>query len=171
MHQRPHSLPLACALLLAAAPAFAQWAWIDAKGTRNYSDTPPPPNASVKMLSSPSGMKLAAAEAAPATAAPATAQPATQSGPTLAEREAEFRQRRKDAAATEARSAEAERVRKENEKSCAIAIAAKARYESGNRIRSEKSENMREPMGDAERAAALAQANTVLADCRKAGID
>ena len=167
MRQRPYSLPLTCALLLAAAPAFAQWAWIDAKGTRNYSDTPPPPNAVVKMLASPSGMKLALA----AESAPAGAQPATQSGPTLAEREAEFRQRRKDAAATDAKATEAERVRKENEKSCAIAIAAKARYESGNRIRSEKSENMREPMGDAERTAALAEANAVLADCRKAGIN
>lgn len=167
MRQRPYSLPLACALLLAAAPALAQWAWIDAKGTRNYSDTPPPPNAVVKMLSAPSGMMLAAA----AEAGPATAPPATQSGPTLAEREAEFRQRRKDAAATEARAAEAGRVRKENEESCAIAASAKARYESGNRIRSEKSENLREPMGDAERAAALAQANALLADCRKAGIN
>ena len=122
------------------------------------------------MVSAPSGMRQAmAVEAAPASA---SAQAAPQSsGPTLAERDADFRQRRKESAAAEAKADEDARVRKENEKNCAIAIAAKARYESGNRIRSEKSENVREPMSDEERAAALVTANAVLADCAKAGLN
>lgn len=157
---------VAGALMMAAsAGALAQYKWIDAKGTRHYSDTPPPAGAAVKIVAAPGAMQ----QMLKAQEAPAQAAQAAQAGSTLAEREAEFRKRRTASAEASAKAAEAATVRKQNTETCAIAQQAKARYESGNRIRSEQSENMREPMGDAERTAALAKAEAVLADCRKAG--
>ena len=98
----PVSIPLrfagAALLFFAAQLAHAQYVWIDANGTRQYSDRPPPPGTPPhKILKAPGRLASAPApEASLGAANPATpeARPAAPKGPpTLAEREQAFRKR------------------------------------------------------------------------------
>lgn len=151
-------------LLSASSQALAQYKWVDAKGVRHYSDKPPPAGEMVRVLAAPTSMQRLLEDHNDPIHAAIVAE-----GLTLAESEAEFRKRRIEAQQAQEKAALEAKQRRQQEQSCAIAQAAKERYQSGERIRTERSDNTREPMGDEERAIALARAEAVLADCPKPG--
>lgn len=152
------------AFMLAAASASAQYVWVDAKGSRNYSDRPPPPGTPAsKILKAPKGMEqLIAAAAGPA--APSAEQ--EEAAKLLAAREETYQKRRQESAesAKKARD-EAERAAIKKE-TCDTARAAKAQLESGMRVRSRNSADPYAVMDDKERASEIARANKALASCR-----
>lgn len=156
---------LSALLLGACTLAQAQYAWIDAKGVRQFSDRPPPPDTpSAKILKAP-GKPALDLSAEPAPPAPAEAQ-ATPGAPTLAARDAEFRKRAKDRANEEAKArAEAEQklAQKEN---CASARQYKAQIESGIRIAVTDEAGEKSYLSDEQRAQRLAHVNKVLDACR-----
>ena len=152
------------AFMLAAASASAQYVWIDAKGSRNYSDRPPPPGTpSSKILKAPRGMEqIMAAAAGPATPSPEQEAAAK----SLAVREENYQKRRQESAESAKKSQdEAERaaIKKEN---CDAARAAQAQLESGIRVRSRNSADPYAVMDDKERTSEIARANKALANCR-----
>jgi type IV secretory pathway VirB10-like protein len=160
-------------LLLAAGLSYAQYAWIDAKGMRQYSDRPPPPSTPQdKILKAPRGSLPALVETMPvgaAKAAPqdASAPPSPQGPPTLAQREAGYRQRVKDHAEHERKAAEEAQHKAEQAESCAAARQNKAQLESGVRIGSASPQDgERGYISDAERAQRTARANQILEGCR-----
>lgn len=156
----------AALLLLAAAGAQAQYVWLDANGTRQYSDRPPPPNTPAsKILKAPNqAPQNFYDEPAAETLAPkaTTAKPAS----TLAEREAAYQERVKarneknleDSVAAQNQRAEAQR--------CANARQVQAQMASGMRIRQVGPDGQPQYMSDAERASRSAQAGEALRDCR-----
>lgn len=152
------------AFMLATASASAQYVWIDAKGSRNYSDRPPPPGVPAhKILKAPSGMEqLMAAAKEPAPPAPE----AVSAKEALATREEESRKRRQESAENAKKAQEAARLAAEKKQQCDSARASKAQLESGMRLRSQNAADPRAVMGDEERAAALARTNQALASCR-----
>lgn len=156
------------ALLLASAAAHAQYAWIDEKGLRHYSDQPPPTNTpDARVLKAPRGSAPALPSPAPSSPAPPAPAVPVKAAPTLAEREADYRQRHAAdekagrTAAADAKTAEAKRI------ACAAAARNKAELETGRRLR-------REPalgnavMTEADKAKELAQSVAVLKDCQPA---
>lgn len=158
-------------LFLAAQLAHAQYVWIDANGTRQYSDRPPPPSTPPhKILKAPGRLATAptpeASIDAAAPVAPA-AKPAVPKGPpTLVEREQAFRERAKERAEQERKEAtEAER-RRELAERCEAARDAQAQLASGIRIARFDKDGERSYMSDEEKAAKAAQVNRVLKDCR-----
>ena len=150
-----HALLLLAALV--AAPAFAQYSWIDDHGTRVFSDRPPPPG------TPPSRILKAPRGAAPADAAPAeTAKPAV---PTLADRDADFRKRAAERDADERKAAEESRRKADNAEQCAAARRSEAVLASGVRVADMDDKGERVFVTDEEKARRLAQVRRVLAGC------
>jgi hypothetical protein len=143
---------------LVAAPAFAQYSWIDDHGTRVFSDRPPPPGTPPsRILKAPRG--AASTEAIPAE----TTKPAA---PTLADRDADFRKRAAERDADERKAAQEAQRKADNAEQCAAARRSEAALTSGVRITDVDEKGERVFITDDERTRRLAQVRRVLAGCR-----
>ncbi|QOY92814.1 DUF4124 domain-containing protein [Massilia sp. UMI-21] len=161
------SLPLrliaVCTLVLSSGLAHAQYAWIGENGVRQFSDRPPPPDTPPHKILKAPGRSLPAL--APRSAPDADA-PAAKPAPTLAQREADYRKRllqreeqdKKEAAEAQRRRAQAEH--------CQAARDVRAQVASGARIARFDASGERSFVSDEERAAQLARADRILAECR-----
>lgn len=155
------------ALLLAAGLAHAQFAWIDAKGIKHYSDRPPPPDTPPgKILKAPGKHADPIATPDTADAKPADGAGANAKQPTLADREADFRKRAQDKAKEDKKSAEEARKLQAQRDSCEQAQRYENSLESGMRIAETGNDGSQQWMSDAERARRLAETKDVLASCR-----
>jgi type IV secretory pathway VirB10-like protein len=161
----------AAALLLATGLAQAQYAWIDDKGVRHFSDQPPPAstpgNRIVKAPGKPSVSELLQekpAEAAPDKAPAASPEQAHK--PTLAERDAQNRKREQERAKAEAKEAEEARHKKAQAENCDSARRYKALMDTGIRVADADEHGERRFISDEERAQRAAKANKVIEGCR-----
>jgi len=166
MNRRALRLACAGALMLLAqfAPqlAHAQYSWIDDKGTRVFSDRPPPPGTPAnRILKAPHRLD-ASADSAPAPAAsPAPLDAPKQ--PSLADREADYHKRLAERQEEE-KKAQADAVRKGA--MCAEARRREVLLTSGVRIAQMDVNGERSYVSDEERARRLAGAREALAGCR-----
>jgi hypothetical protein len=167
MTSRRLRLLTAGALMLLAQLAHAQYSWIDEKGTRVFSDRPPPPNTPAsRILKAPRGLQLPEPASSPAPSASAAAERKPAAAPTLAERDADFRKRAAERAENERKAQdEAERNAQQLE-NCKAAREMAAQVHSGMRMARINEKGEREVLGDAQRAEQLQRAERVLAGCR-----
>ncbi|MFC0252857.1 DUF4124 domain-containing protein [Massilia consociata] len=172
----------ATALLLAANLAHAQYSWIGENGVRQFSDRPPPPGTPPHKILKAPGRAAQAPLAAPVSTAVSEAGPAaTQAGtapaappdaggrkgpPTLAEREAAYRERVKQRAEQDRKEGLEAQRRRDLAERCELARQAKAQAESGIRVARMNADGERVFLTDEERAADAARAGRALADCR-----
>lgn len=149
---------LAGALVLASATAWAQYAWIDEKGVRQYSDQPPPTTTpAAKILKLPRGMQ------APTDDVPAAAPAAgAKAAPTLADREADYRKRHAEADKNEANAAGLKAAADSKRVQCDIAARNKAQLDTGRRTRGPDNTIVTEE----DKAKELARVDKVLKDCK-----
>jgi hypothetical protein len=153
----------ASALLLCAGWAHAQYAWIDAKGQRHYSDLPPPPSTpAAKILKAPRQAALAVVEAP----APVAAATPPKGPPTLAEREADFKKRAADRDKRERDAGDEARRNADMAENCNVARRVKAQMESGVRMSTADASGASTVMSDVQRAQELARASKIVAGCR-----
>lgn len=177
-------VPLLVMSLLLALPATAQvYQWRDAQGRMNYSDTPPP-SAPAKTLkpaprSMPGESEVSADETAVETANGQTpdAQPANgdeaakapgaktdaAKPKTMAEKEAEFRQRRVAAAEAEAKAEKERQQAAEKSRSCEQARSQLMGLKSGQRVSRFNAQGERELLDDAQRGAEIERTERFLA--------
>ena len=168
------SLLLACA----AGSAAAQFVWIDASGTRQYSDRPPP--ASVpknKILKEPS-MELRNPRAADVEAAPAPAPgqatvaavkdpAAAPKGPmTTAEKNADYIKRKTDQADKDKKAADEARDAADKAKNCERAQAYNRSLQSGERIATTDKNGEKSYISDDKRAQDARDTQRVLESCK-----
>ena len=150
------------ALLLVANLAVAQYAWIDEKGTRQFSDRAPPASIPLKnILRSPMPIVMPAvgAEAPPPGAPPAPAKlPAS-----VADREADYRKRQLEKAAQDKQAQAQAAIQAQRKVACDAARAANAQLASGIRLRKQDYSFM----DDKQRAAEQSRVNGYLAECNK----
>lgn len=170
MPVRPHLPRLlgAAALLLFAGLAQAQYAWIDEKGVRHFSDRPPPPTTpAAKVLKAPA-KPLAAQPQQDKSAEPtAEAAPAAGAGkPTLAEREADYRKRAQERAKVEQKEAAEAQHRQAKAQDCHNARRYKALLDTGIRVSDVDEHGEKRYISDDERARKAAQASKVIEGCR-----
>lgn len=164
-------LGAATLLLCALAPAHAQYSWIDDKGTRVFSDRPPPPGTpAARILKAPRAATVepygptAPAAAAPAAPAPAPARPAP---PTLAEREADFSKRAAQREQDERKAAQEAQRLAAQEARCKSLKRQEMALSAGTRLSEFDDKGERHYVTDAERAERLAQARSrQAAECR-----
>lgn len=155
---------MAVGTLLAAGLAHAQYAWIDDKGVRHYSDRPPPATVpAAKVLKAP-GKR--ADDAAPAEAQPSQAAPKADAAPTLADREADYRKRAQERAKQEEKAAADAARAKAKAQSCDNARRYKAMLDSGIRVVDTGADGERRYLSDDERAKRAAEADAMLAECK-----
>jgi type IV secretory pathway VirB10-like protein len=154
------------AVLLASAPAHAQWKWRDARGQIHISDIPPPrdvPDKDVLQRPDPAARKPAAAPAAAASAAVPLAAP----GKAAVDPELEERKRKAEqdqAARQKADDKQAKAARSDN---CQRAREQLATMDSGVRVMRVKPDGEREYMTEEQRAGEAQRARTIIAsDCR-----
>jgi hypothetical protein len=155
MNQLWRLLPLA-ALALLPQFAHAQYSWLDDKGTRVFSDRPPPPGTpAARILKAPRGYETADAPAAAPTAAPAE--------PDWKKRELEYRersaQREKDA-----READTQR-RPERDAQCSWARDAQKQLGTARRLEWKNKKGELETISDEDRAREQERVKQILSDC------
>ncbi|MBQ5950426.1 DUF4124 domain-containing protein [Massilia sp. ST3] len=154
----------AALLFFAASLAHAQYVWIDANGTRQYSDRPPPSGTPPhKILKAPG--RLATAPTPEAKAEAAKPAEASKRAPTLAEREAAYKERIRQREEQERKSADESARKRDLAARCEAARDARAQLASGIRIRRFDANGDQGYMTDEEKAARTAQVNQVLKDC------
>lgn len=154
---------LAALLLLGAAAAHAQYVWIGPNGTRQYSDRPPPPGTPAgKIVKAPGRPAMPSPE--PALDAPADS-PA-KAPPTLAEREAAFRERGKAREEDERKHQEEAARQRRLAEHCAAARQTQAQLDSGIRISRIGADGQKTYLTDDEKAARGAQVRRALQECR-----
>lgn len=179
-------------LMLLTQLAHAQYSsWIDEKGTRVFSDRPPPPGTPASRIvkaprelqapAGPDGMAAAApgssagaaatgdataaSAGAPATKAAGTPAAASNKPPSLAEREADFRKRSAERAEQDKKAAlEAERKAARAEQ-CASARDYEAQLTSGTRVAHVDANGERAIMSDEEKARQLERVRRAKAAC------
>ena len=163
----PRLLRAGAPMLLAmmAQLAHAQYSWLDEKGTRVFSDRPPPPGTpSSRILKAP--RMTGSPGASPSSPAPAEAAAEAPKTPTLAERDADYRKRAAQREDTERKSAlEAERKARLAE-SCESTRQYEAQLMSGERVARANRNGEREFLSDEERARLLDRTRRALAECR-----
>lgn len=161
------------ALFLMAQLAHAQYAWIDEKGTRVFSDRAPPASIPAsRILKAPHRLdpRVAPAGAAadasappsPAAAASAAPKPAA---PTLAEQEADFRKRAAQRVADDAKASQEAQRKATLAEQCAALRRNATALASGVRMREFNAKGEQVFLADDERARRLAQAQSSLASC------
>jgi hypothetical protein len=154
------------ALLVFAAAAQAQYVWLDERGTRQYSDLPPPASVPAERILKQPGA-TAVVPPVPVAAAAAAKEGKTPAGPlTLAEREAEFRKRRAEQAEKEKKAAEEARVAEENKKRCERLRDYQRALESNDVLTRRDKNGERQLVSNDERARELAEAKRNLAACK-----
>jgi len=130
----------AAALLASCGAAHAQWAWKDANGRPVYSDQPPPSSVpAARIFKAPRGQMVDA---------PENPQP----GPTLAERNAAYEQRRAGAAERATKEAEEVKASAARAANCENARNNQRALDSGSRIARFNDKGEREFLTDAQRA-------------------
>jgi hypothetical protein len=164
----PARLLAATALMAFASLAQAQYMWIDEKGIKQFSDRPPPPSVPLKnILQAPKGMPSAAnmpAEQVGET--PATEAPRPKAAPALAERNAEFNKRQKDAEEREKKEQADRDEKAAKADNCERARDARRALDSGARIGTTDKNGERSVMSDEQRDAEIKHTDKVLTGCK-----
>ena len=153
----------------AATNACAQYVWIGANGTRQYSDRPPPPGTPPgKILKSPGRPAFTPETADSSAAAPdaAVAAPVAKGPPTLAERETAYRERGKAREEQERKQQEETTRQRRLAEHCEAARETQAQLASGIRIARIGPDGQKAYMTDEERADRNERVNRALQDCR-----
>lgn len=146
----------------AVSPAAAQYAWIDEKGIKQFSDKPPPPSVPASRILKQPGRtyKPEAQEDTPAPTQP------TKTEMTVAEKNAEFRKRRAEQAEKEKKAADEARMAAGKAKHCDSALAYKRALESGQRIAHTDASGERAYLTDQQREREMREVNQTLEDCK-----
>ncbi|HEX8614949.1 MAG TPA: DUF4124 domain-containing protein [Telluria sp.] len=158
------------ALMLFASVSYAQYVWVDASGTKQFSDRPPPPGIPAKnIIKQPGGasLKRDAAPEASTLPAPTPAGADDKTPPSLADREADYRKRAKAKEEADKKASVAKAAKANNKVACEGARAYKRSLEQGTRVTTTDKNGERSIMDDDARAAEMTRANKTIAEACK----
>lgn len=173
MNRRWPRLLAGGALMLLAHVAHAQYSWIDDKGTRVFSDRPPPPGTPAsRILKAPrqAGPALVPLDGNPGAAAapalPTAAATAAPKPPSLAEQDAAFRQRQAKREEDARKAQEEAQKKQDNAERCTAARQESLQLASGMRIAQVNDKGERYFISDEDRKRRQEAAQRVLQECR-----
>lgn len=151
------------ALLAFTCAASAQYVWIDEKGSKQFSDMPPPASVPKSKILRQPGSAAAPAETAPAAEA---GNNAAKAPPTLAERNAEYNKRRTEQAEKEKKAAAEVQAARDKERNCENARTYQRALQSGQRIASTDKNGERVFMSDEQRQREMQETSRTLSGCK-----
>ena len=160
---------LTVAILLAscASAAVAQYVWLNERGVKQYSDTPPPasvPNS--KILKTPSGTVQASAPANTTDDTASEGNGAKKAPETTAEKNADYNKRKAEQAEKNKEAEQKTKLAAEKKKNCEQASNYKRVLDSGERISSMDKSGERYFLSDEQRAQATQDTNRALEGCK-----
>ncbi|WP_353152827.1 DUF4124 domain-containing protein [Herminiimonas fonticola] len=160
---------LAVAILLAGctSAAMAQYVWLNDKGVKQYSDTPPPasvPNS--KILKSPKGMTPASTPAKPVEESEKDGEAAKKGPQTIAEKNADFQKRRAEQAEKDKETEAKKQAAADKKKNCEQASNYKRVLDSGERISRMDKSGERAYLSDEERAQEMRENKRAMEECK-----
>lgn len=153
-------------LLVFASIASAQYVWVDEKGSKQFSDMPPPASVPKNRILKQPGSMLRPASQADGEAAGSSDTAAAKAPLTLAEKNAEFQKRRAEQAEKEKKAAEEAKQAADKAKNCERARNYQRALESGQRLAKANANGEREFMSDEQRSQEIRESNRILAECR-----
>lgn len=170
---------LTCAFMV-CAPALAQYVWLDEKGTKQYSDQPPPVNVPKnRILKAPGLKKTEAPAATAATAGSASAEAGSDSSasaasssskasapPTIAERNAEYQKRKKEQAEKDKKAEEESQQAQTRKRDCDRLRGYERTLTEGGRISQTDKNGEKVVLDDKQIGRELAEVRKNLADCK-----
>ncbi|MYM34865.1 DUF4124 domain-containing protein [Duganella sp. FT94W] len=152
---------LAVILLASSSMAAAQYIWLDEHGVKQLSDRPPPPNVPRQRIVKMPSKTVFNPYAEPEVAAKDATQP-----PSVAERNAAFNQRQRDAAQQASQAADDAKRHADQRANCDAARHNQMALDQGLRLSTFDKTGQRAYMSDAEREELRKNAQKVLADCK-----
>ena len=155
-----------------ATPALAQYVWTDAKGSKQYSDMPPPssvPNSHILKrpgTTAVGGIATRAPVDDDGSTAPGELAVKTGAPMTVAERNADYQKRKIEQAEKEKKQAEAARVAAEKNANCEKIQNYNRTLEDGMRISRVDKDGERAFLTDEQREAEIRKNQRALKDCK-----
>jgi hypothetical protein len=152
--------------------AHAQYVWLDEKGTKQYSDMPPPASIPLKRILKEPGSPSRTLSAAPAEpdakeTPPAAADKEKDAPPmTIAEKNADFQKRRAEQAEKEKKAAAEAQMAADKAKNCEQARAYQRALQSGERLARTDKSGERYFLSDEQRAKEAQEAKRVVDACK-----
>lgn len=156
------------ASLMISNIAMAQYIWLNEKGIKQYSDTPPPKSVPRdKILKSPFGSTRPTTSTANQNATEsATDNPKIEKPVTTASKNEDFNKRKLAREEADKKSAAQKQESADKTKNCERAKSYKQSLDEGILIMSRDKNGERTPLDEAQRAKEMADVKKVLADCR-----
>lgn len=149
------------ASILAGAAAAETYKWTDAEGKVHYSDQPPPSSVKDPTTVTPRKKTSRSAPAQEGEPSKVEGKPAPAAAKTTQDLDAEFNQRRVEAAEKEAADRKAALEAEEKKKNCELSNANLARLKNGGRIARANSQGETEYLDEAQIEAEIARATQV----------
>jgi len=162
---------LAALLSMAAAVAAAQYAWIDERGVRQYSDQPPPASVPKQRILKAPGAAYTPPAASAQPAGSETKDAVKDKSPnkppmTFAEKNAEYQKRQIEQAEKEKKAAQEAKLAADKAKNCERARDYQKSLQSGDRIARRDKNGERTYLTDEQRAQELRDAQRILNECK-----
>ncbi|WP_423681690.1 DUF4124 domain-containing protein [Undibacterium sp. WLHG33] len=152
---------------LTCASALAQYVWVDEKGNKQFSDTPPPASTPKNRIIKSQGLSTTRpAEANDAASASKDAVNAAQKPMTTSSRNEEFNKRRAEQAEKDKKATEEQQAAADKQKNCERARSYQKVLESGQRVATTDKNGERNYLTDAQREKEAADVKKALAGCQ-----
>lgn len=147
---------------------MAQYIWIDAKGVKHLSDRAPPPDVPAnRILKAPGKPMFNPNAPAPDSEEATDAQePKAKTAPTLAERNADFAKRQKQAGESAQKAADEAKRKRDDAANCASARSNQQALDQGLRMTTYNQAGEQVYIDDAQRAEASRRNQQVLSNCK-----
>ena len=162
---KPRSLFAFILTTMTCAAAFAQYVWVDEKGVKQFSDTPPPTSVPKNHILKTKNSQDVGADSS--TSAPTTNPdtPAPKQN-TVESRNEDYNKRRAEQAEKEKKAADAQQAANEKNKNCERLKSYLRTLEAGVRISSTDSNGERAFLTDDQRAKEYADAKKASSACQ-----
>jgi len=152
---------------LTCASAFAQYIWVDEKGNKQFSDTPPPASTPKnRIIKSPGQSATKPADPSDAASASKDAANAQQKPMTTSARNEDFNKRRAEQAEKDKKASEDQQANADKQKNCERARSYQKVLESGQRVATTDKNGERNYLSDAQREKEAADVKKALAGCQ-----
>ena len=147
---------------------MAQYIWIDAKGVKHLSERAPPPDGPAnRILKAPGKPMFNPNAPAPDSEEATDAQePKAKTAPTLAERNADFAKRQKQAGESAQKAADEAKRKRDDAANCASARSNQQALDQGLRMTTYNQAGEQVYIDDAQRAEASRRNQQVLSNCK-----
>ena len=163
---KPRTMLVILTTIFTSTVAFAQYVWVDEKGVKQFSDTPPPSSVPKNKIIKSKNPSDNTADASGTSPTIKSADTPTQKPSTVESRNEDYNKRKAEQAEKDKKAAEAQQAANEKSKNCERIKSYLKTLESGARITNTDSNGERNYMNDEQREKEMSDARKASATCQ-----